>query len=112
MVDNTNPTTQFHPYQPVNDVPQADRPVATGLGGLLNSVRNVNFKGGLNKARGVAGNNGALVLGGLAALVIGAGMMRKRSMAARQAPVTPDVTLERDPLMPAVGEPTTFGRAW
>jgi hypothetical protein len=43
-------------------------------------MSNVDVRGQLNKARGVARNNGGLVLGGLAALAIGAGLMRKRSM--------------------------------
>jgi len=92
MVDNMNPTSQFHPYQPQDATPQAEV-VKTGLGGILNklgidqskigalgnSMSNVDVRGQLNKARGVARNNGGLVLGGLAALVIGAGLMRKRS---------------------------------
>jgi hypothetical protein len=96
MVDNTNPTSQFHPYQPETSTPQADVPVGstTGLGGMLGklglnrsaldaitgSMSNANMRGGLNKARGMAQNNGGLVLGGLAALAIGAGLLRKRGM--------------------------------
>jgi hypothetical protein len=93
MVDNVNPNSQFHPYQPETSTPTADKPATTGLGGILgkvgldassiDSLRNrmsgVDVKGGVDKARGYARNNGGLVLGGLAALVIGAGMMRKRS---------------------------------
>ena len=26
MVDNVNPTSQFHPYQPVTDTPASERP--------------------------------------------------------------------------------------
>jgi hypothetical protein len=88
MVDNVNPTSQFHPYQPQDAVPVADRPKQGGLGGILsglgidrskigalgNSVKNVD----LSKARNVARNNGSLVLGGLAALAIGAGLLRGR----------------------------------
>jgi hypothetical protein len=92
MVDNMNPTSQFHPYQPQDAVPQSEV-VKTGLGGILNklgidkkigalgnSMSNVDMRGQLDRARGMARNNGGLVLGGLAALVIGAGLMRKRSM--------------------------------
>jgi len=93
MVDNVNPNSQFHPYQPETSTPAADKPVTGGLGGILgkvgldansiDSLRNrmsgVDVKGGVDKARGYARNNGGLVLGGLAALVIGAGLMRKRS---------------------------------
>jgi len=92
MVDNVNPTSQFHPYQPETSTPQSGLS-RTGLGGILSKVgldpntidaitskaKNVDVKGNLNKARGVARNNGGLVLGGLAALAIGAGLMRKRS---------------------------------
>jgi hypothetical protein len=88
MVDNTNPTSQFHPYQPQDAVPVADRQKTGGLGSILsglgidqskigalgNSLKNVN----LSNARNVARNNGGLVLGGLAALAIGAGLLRGR----------------------------------
>ena len=88
MVDNVNPTSQFHPYQPQDATPAADRPKTGGLGGILSglginrskldslgsSMKNVD----LSKARTYARNNGGLVLGGLAALVIGAGLMRGR----------------------------------
>jgi hypothetical protein len=93
MVDNMNPTSQFHPYTPETSTPQASKPALGGLGGILNKigldpskidamknkVSSTDVRGGLQKARGVARNNGGLVLGGLAALAIGAGLMRKRS---------------------------------
>lgn len=94
MVDNTNPTSQFHPYQPETSVPQTGRSnLGGGLSGILNkfgidqskigalgnSLRGVD----LNKARNMARNNSGLVLGGLAALAIGAGLMRKRGMSTR-----------------------------
>jgi hypothetical protein len=93
MVDKMNPTSQFHPYQPSDAIPQTGGSTS-GLGGILsrlgidqskigalgNSLNSVDVRGGLNKARGVARNNPGMVLGGLAALVIGAGLMRKRSM--------------------------------
>ena len=96
MVDNVNPTSQFHPYQPETSTPQTGLTMS-GLGGILSKVgldrnkidaigsrmHNVDVRGslnhGLSKARGVARNNGGLVLGGLAALAIGAGLMRKRA---------------------------------
>lgn len=88
MVDNTNPTSQFHPYQPQDAVPVAERPTKGGLGGILSglgidrtkldsmgsSMKNMD----LSKARNYARNNGSLVLGGLAALAIGAGLLRGR----------------------------------
>ncbi|MFP5245223.1 MAG: hypothetical protein ACLGH0_00920 [Thermoanaerobaculia bacterium] len=99
MVDNVNPTSQFHPYQPQTATPQTGNSSTTsltgGLGSILgklgidqskigalgSSLRNTDVRGQLNKARGVAQNNGGLVLGGLAALAIGAGLMRRRGMA-------------------------------
>lgn len=92
MVDKLNPTSQFHPYQPQDAVPQSDR--ERGLRGILgklgidpskigalgSKVSNVDVRGSLDKARGVARNNPGMVLGGLAALAIGAGLMRKRAM--------------------------------
>jgi hypothetical protein len=102
MVDNTNPTSQFHPYNPMNDTPQTGPSnlgsTAGGLGGILSklgidqsklgglggslggALNNPNLRGGLNNVRAKAQANPGMVLGGLAALVIGAGMMRKRSM--------------------------------
>ena len=97
MVDNTNPTSQFHPYQPQDATPQTES-VSTGLGGLLgklgidsskigslgSALGGGNLRGGLNsglgKVRSTAQANPGMVLGGLAALAIGAGLMRKRSM--------------------------------
>ncbi|HEX2123539.1 MAG TPA: hypothetical protein VHL59_18050 [Thermoanaerobaculia bacterium] len=94
MVDNVNPTSQFHPYHPETSMPQTGRTSSTGLGGILgklgidqskigalgSKVSNVDLRGGLSQARGAARNNPGLVLGGLAALAIGAGLMRRRSM--------------------------------
>lgn len=85
MIDNTNPTSQFHPYQPQDAIPVSERPKPSGLGGVLSrlgidptkmgsSLNNVN----LSKVRTMARNNGGLVLGGLAALAIGAGLLRGR----------------------------------
>lgn len=94
MVDNVNPTSQFHPYQPQDAVPQSEKLPKGGLSGMLSrlgidqskidalggSLRNVNVRGHLDKARGMAQRNPGLVLGALAALVIGAGLLRKRAM--------------------------------
>ena len=86
MIDNVNPTTQYHPYQPQKETPAAEKPVSGGLGGLLkhlgidgSKLSNPNMRGQLNKARTMARDNSGLVLGGLAALAIGAGLMRRRS---------------------------------
>ena len=94
MVDNVNPTSQFHPYQPQNAQPQTGSGSSGylgSLGGILNKLgidpskisgmgSNVDLKGQLGKVRTAAQKNPNLVLGGLAALAIGAGLLRKRSM--------------------------------
>ena len=66
MVDNVNPNSQFHPYQPVKDTPAIERMKNALPGGL----------GG--KVREYARSKPGVVLGGLAALAIGAGLMRRR----------------------------------
>ena len=75
MVDNTNPNSQFHPYQPVKDTPAAERTNSSGfdLGGMRDTLN-----GSLGKVRDYAKAKPGVVLGGLAALAIGAGLMRKR----------------------------------
>ena len=96
MVDNVNPTSQFHPYQPETSTPQTGSPssMTGGLGGILSklgidqskfgglggALKNTNMRGGLDSIRAKAQANPGMVLGGLAALAIGAGLMRKRSM--------------------------------
>ena len=65
MVDNVNPNSQFHPYQPVNDTPAVER--------MKNALPS-----GLDKVREYARNKPGMVLGGLAALAIGAALLRKR----------------------------------
>jgi len=91
MVDNMNPTNQFHPYQRETSVPVSERPLS-GLNGILNKVgidptsvrsigdqmKNLNVNQSLDKARSYAKANPAKVLGGLAAVAIGLGMMRGR----------------------------------
>jgi len=93
MVDNMNPTNQFHPYTPETSTPAVDRPSGGFAGGLNDmlkrvgvdtnsiggSLRNMNASGQINKARDYAAANPAKVLGGLAALAIGAGLMRRRT---------------------------------
>ena len=94
----TNPTSQFHPYQPQDATPQSERVSQGGLGGILSKLgidqskigalgsklNGTNVRGGLNSGlnsvRGMAQKNPGMVLGGLAALAIGAGLMRRRSM--------------------------------
>lgn len=86
MVDNVNPTNQFHPYQPTDAKPHSEVS-SGGLGGILKKVgmgstgtSNINMRGSVDKFRGYAQKNPGAVLGGLAALVIGMGMMRGRGM--------------------------------
>ena len=78
MVDNLNPSNQFHPYQPPTDVPAAERQ-PTGLSGMLSKagLGNVDMNGSLNKVRDYAKAKPGLVLGGLAAAAIGLGMLRR-----------------------------------
>ncbi|HEX6178299.1 MAG TPA: hypothetical protein VF057_08060 [Thermoanaerobaculia bacterium] len=89
MVDNVNPTNQFHPYQPVDAIPQTGIR-SSGLSSILKkvgidssrlgSVRNMNMGQSVDKFRGYAQQNPGKVLGGLAALAIGLGMMRGRGI--------------------------------
>jgi hypothetical protein len=111
MVDQTVPTTQFHEYQKPEAQPHSEQTTSglsdmlskLGLGALpvgriadavknsslgsslnnvnLDSLKNMDWKGSATKARDYARANPAKVLGGLAALVIGAGLMRQRSTA-------------------------------
>ena len=97
MIDNVNPSSQFHPYQPQDATPQTGSSPASGLGGILSKLgidqskigalgggmKNVDLHGQLNNVRGMAQKNPNLVLGGLAALAIGAGLLRKRGMSTR-----------------------------
>src|SRR5688572_26931951 len=97
MVDTTNPTSQFHPYVPQDATPNSEKVAPTGLGGILSklgidqnaisglggNLKNMNVGGQLGKAREMAQKNPSLVLGGLAALAIGAGLLRGRGMAKR-----------------------------
>ena len=92
MVDNVNPTNQFHPYQPERSTPASERQQSS-LGSFLQKMGidrsrldsvsdslNVDVKSSLNKARSYAQANPGKVLGGLAAVAIGAGLWRGRRM--------------------------------
>jgi hypothetical protein len=93
MVDNLNPTNQFHPYQRP-EIATSATPAQGGLMGMLNklglntgslgslgdSLKNVGSHPTVTKARDYARGNPGMVLGGLAAAVIGAGLLRKRGM--------------------------------
>ena len=75
MVDNTNPNSQFHPYQPMDATPVSERPVS-GLGSIMKKI-GIDDRS-VEKARGFAQKNPGMLLGGLAALAIGMGLMRRR----------------------------------
>lgn len=95
MIDNMNPTSQFHPYQRETSVPVAERPLS-GLDGILSNVfdrvgidptsvrsvrdqmKNLNVNESFGKVRAYAKANPGKMLGGLAALAIGIGMLRAR----------------------------------
>lgn len=62
MVDDTNPTNQFHPYVRETSVPVAER-LQLGL---------------LDKMRAYVKTNPAIILSGLAAVAITLGLMRAR----------------------------------
>jgi hypothetical protein len=91
MIDNMNPASQFHPYQRETSVPVAERPLS-GLDGVLDKIgidptsfrsvrdqmRNLNVNESFGKVRAYAKANPGKMLGGLAALAIGIGMLRAR----------------------------------
>lgn len=78
MVDNLNPTSQFHPYQPMDDTPQSERP-ESGLAGMVKKLGSADVNESLGKLRRYARENPGKVLGGLAAVAIGLGLLLKRS---------------------------------
>ena len=68
MVDKSNPTNQFHPYQAADATPHTE----VSRGGVKDVLnRNV------SKARDLARNNPAFALGGIAAAAIGLSLMRR-----------------------------------
>jgi hypothetical protein len=84
MVDKVNPTSQFHPYQPNGGAFETETPT-TGLRGMLekagiksDSLRNMDVKRTVDQARNYARMNPGKVLGGLAAAIIGAGLLSSR----------------------------------
>ena len=93
MVDNTNPNSQFHPYQPVDATPHSE--TMSGMrgswkemlskDGLSRMAGNVDVKKSLDGARSYAKANPGKVLGGIALAVIGAGLLsgRGRNMTSR-----------------------------
>jgi len=85
MVDQQNPTNQFHPYLPPDITPVSESSSRTGLSGMLSKIgldtsklQNVDVRGSVDKARGYARQHPGKVLGGLALAVIGAGLLSRR----------------------------------
>jgi len=91
MVDNTNPTDQFHAYAAPDAIPVAERPVSpvvemlskigiprNRVEAIVNGVGRSMSGQTMTSARTYAQNNPGKVLGAMAALVIGAGLLRKR----------------------------------
>lgn len=85
MVDEELPTKQFHSYQRPEVTPHSEREIPRGLQGVLQKagIRSegaaLDLKSAMNRIRNYASANPGKVLGGLAALVIGVGLMGKRS---------------------------------
>jgi hypothetical protein len=100
MNDLEIPTNQFHSYQPPEATPASDQMVEAGngrLSGLLqrfgltpsvtssmrsmtDKIGSVDLTGSVERVRGYARKNPAKVLGGIAAVAIGAGLLRQRRM--------------------------------
>ena len=91
MIDNMNPTSQFHPYQRETSIPVAERPLSgldsvldkvgidpTSLRSVRDQMRNLKVNDSFGKVRAYAKANPGKLLGGLAALAIGIGMLRAR----------------------------------
>ncbi len=91
MVDNMNPTSQFHPYHRETSVPVAERPLSgldavldrvgidpTSLRSVRDQMKSLNVSQSANKIRSWAKANPGKLLGGLAAVAIGVGLMRSR----------------------------------
>lgn len=74
MVDNSIPTSQFHEYQRPEAIPHSEMERG-GLGGMLDKF---GMDPRIAKMRDFARQKPGAVLGGLAALVIGAGLLRRR----------------------------------
>lgn len=106
MIDNVNPSSQFHPYQPPDVTPQSgstgrlsrllrragideskidalgSRMSGMDLSSLRNRIGSTDVRGQVDRVRNMARAHPGAVLGGIAALAIGAGLMRRRSLAA------------------------------
>lgn len=79
MNDTVSPTSQFHPYQPPEAVPVTER-TPEGLDSTLSKIGidPLRMRGALERGRGYARRHPGRILGGMAAAVIGAGLLRSR----------------------------------
>ena len=84
MIDRSNPTDQFHPYEKPDTTPQSEMPSKSyGVNEMLrkagfdsSKLSNIDTRQMVTKARDYARQNPGKVLGGLAAAVIGLGLLR------------------------------------
>jgi hypothetical protein len=93
MVDTTRPTEQFHSYSAPDATPVSERSTnrwtdmvsrvgvtPEHLSTLKSKMSDLRVNETVTKAKGYAKANPGKVLGGLAALVIGIGLLRQRSL--------------------------------
>jgi len=76
LVDNVNPTNQFHPYQPMDDIPAALKSPG-GLNSVLDKARSVDVGGSAKLVRDWGKAHPGTLLGGLAGAAIGLGLWRR-----------------------------------
>lgn len=89
MTSNLNPTTQFHPYQPPDAVPVAERE-PTSLDRALRGVglERARLASAAERGRVWARKHPGKLLGGMAAGVIALGLLRSRLPRARGVETT------------------------
>ena len=87
MNDTVSPTSQFHPYQRPEAIPVTDR-TPSGVESTLSKVGidPLRLRGALERGRGYARRHPGRILGGMAAAVIGAGLLRSRMRRSVSAP--------------------------
>ena len=81
MVDNLNPNSQFHPYQKPDATPNSERQtggLSGAFGSLGSNLKNMNWQKPMGQVREYANAKPGVALGALAALAIGAGLLRGR----------------------------------
>jgi hypothetical protein len=91
MMDNINPNSNFHPYQPIDAVPHAEKPERGVVGlvekagmdpdkfrNLTERVRSMNGRDWLERVRSFTMSRLGLAFGSIAVAAIGAVLMRRR----------------------------------